>query len=158
ENQGEELRLFRLLPAAPEAAGRWQPSDLTWSDDKGHDARKTFISVAGFSQQIAAIANTASNEQLLEFARIDGQPTEPTIDLLKFFADSLRPNPIAQLVQTATLLIMLGVFATLFILRRQNIMSPPRLSPDTALAFTLQRLIAASIDFVPIAVLASYLA
>ncbi len=104
--------------------------------------------VVPFGQQLAVLEEI-EREAYLRFATLAGAPVGSSEVVSEVLASPQRRNNLANLVQLVMLAVLIGLLTALFVLRKNAIHAPLVLPSDMQVAFTMQRLAAFLIDFVP---------
>jgi len=155
--ESEKLLAFRLGPEAHDASGeRWFPADLQLAVPDGV-AELSFVDAAGFNQHVALLAHDAAGAPQLCFGRFGAEPLEAATSITALTRPpplSVRRNPIFHV---AALLVVVLVFAGLFVFRRGSMVRSLELPAGWTLAYTLQRLGGAAIDLIPFTVVGARL-
>jgi uncharacterized RDD family membrane protein YckC len=146
----EKLAVFRLLgdPAQSDVT-RSEPAELRFSDLPADVVITRYAGVVGFNQHLGLLALTAQGEAYVRFGRVDGPPTEPTVDVAQLLAEPGVLRRGSGVFQSLTFALLVGVLVGLFVFRRGSMVRVVELPPGCALALNVQRLGAWLIDFIP---------
>ena len=154
---GEELRALRLLGDAQGSGAEWRPAALQLSGLPADVRLAEYASAQAFNQHVVLLMNAVGGATYLRFGRVETPPTENTASLVSVFDQRRSPGTAPRWLQTATLLILMGLLLALFAFRRGALARVIELPPDCALAFAFQRLAGCALDLVPFTVVAAAL-
>ena len=149
----ESLRVYRLLSGSGgDGTPAWRRRDadgLTVGTLPGGVTVSRYEDALGFNQQIVLLVSGSDGAPYLQLAGIGAAPTEASVALLEVFAQSEIDLRAQVPWQMLVLIVLIAIFAALFIFRRGSIMRPIEPPVGWAIALTFQRLLGWLIDLVP---------
>jgi len=154
---GEELRALRPLGDAQGSGAEWRPAALQLSGLPADVRPAEYSSAQAFNQHVVLLMKAVEGATYLRFGRVETPPTENTASLVSVFDQRRSPGTAPRWLQTATLLILMGLLLALFAFRRGALARVIELPPDCALAFAFQRLAGCVLDLAPFTVAAAAL-
>lgn len=146
---GEQLRAFRLLGGAGGSDAEWRPAPLQLSGLPDGVRAARYEAAFGFNQHAVLLMVAEGGVLYLRFGRIEAAAAEPTVAVLDVFEARQRSQQGPLWLRTATPVVLFGVVAALFLLRRGAMVRAVELPAGYAPAMTFQRLIGCVIDLVP---------
>ena len=148
ESGAPTVAVYRRLgaPAAPGA--HWQRgAELEPSSLPADVAAAAYLDAVGFNQGLALLMQDGDRQLWLQFAGLEAAPAEPAVAVRNVVTRPMREGRLHGLLQVATLLILVGLFVSFFVLRRTSLTQPLALPPGVEPALAFQRAAGGLIDF-----------
>jgi uncharacterized RDD family membrane protein YckC len=146
---GETLKALRLIESPEDSDERWRPVELRLSDLPEGATLAGYEAATAFNQHIVLLTRGSAGGAYLRFASLSGAPAESTIPLTEQLSELSARSEAYVLFQIFTLAPLIVLMASLFVFRRGSMINQIPLPPGSALALSVQRLLAWLIDFAP---------
>lgn len=152
----EEIALRCALVPAEGGAPNWKPlaADALVSDEAPIGKA---VAAFGYNQHLGLLYTTLEGQPYLSFIRPDGRTLLAPQGIHAALEPAAQTPGGANNLGTLFVVLLVGVLATVLLLRRRTLMTPVLLPPEIGMAFTWQRLLAMLIDVTPFAVVVALL-
>lgn len=156
--QSQALSVYRVLgELRPDRPWEWRTAAIELSALPAGVQPASYHGAFGFNQHLGVVCHDAQGRAYVQFARFDGAAAEPTIDTTRVVSGADESLQLQNLVQLATVVLVVLVVSLLFTFRRGAMINAIKLPAGMATAFTFQRLGGFIVDFGPISIVMAFL-